>query len=328
MPINADAEVAKQNAAIQQVYGNLQGNLQQAVGATGNTFDQAGQEMGAAYGQGMGDLQSIANSLEARIGRSADALGLELARPQALLGLQGTLAANLASMANNRTTDLGALAQQGAAYKGIAQRAVGDAGMQGAQQETSLATKLRNAVLGYNADEEKARSDVEIQKLANQSDLAKIQGDLQRQGLENQMALREQQARLLESQMGDPLDALRAEKLALEVEAMRNGGNEESRTKYGKGEIGLREFMQDYGVAEDSPEYRMASFILNQAPLASAELMRQDKNISIPEVAEIMLSGQNPSTGATLDLSGIDPSLLNALVQIYYGDTQLGGWGG
>lgn len=320
--------VRKQDAAIQAIYDALGKDLQQGVTSTGQIFDQASGNTKGIYDEGLNDVKSITDRLNNRVASSANALGLGSAVSDSTRQLEESLAASSMRMAGQKTADLSALAGQGAAYTGVAQQAVGDAGREGARQRSDLGTKLRTSILDFMGRKEKARGDVDISRLESEAALQQLrmeiegrQGEgnlrLRQQQVANQQAAMDRAAAAQQTEQGDPLLDLKAEKLAAEIDKLRGGSGAANEKNVGKGLLGVQAYMKEMGIPMDGEEAQAVSNIFQNAGMKAYTMKEQGRDISQYDLALSM--AYDPEYAGNADIGTLLP-----LLQIAYGQTRFG----
>lgn len=229
MGVSKNPKISDQDTAIAKIYDSLVHDLGEGQAATRGIFARGNQAMAGAY-QGASDaLRGSQGAMTQRLTASLGGLGLGAALPEVMAPMNEQFAFDQGQIAKTRGTDLGTLARQGTQYEAIGQTGIGNAQKEKAQTRVSAMEKLQ-AVL---ADLEAARIEAE--------------GRVEEKRLENQIRLAE--ARRASSGGGgsiDPLDALRAEKMGLEIQGMQNdlsnpGWDKEQ--KFATGQRGLHEFL-------------------------------------------------------------------------------------
>ena len=327
MADEVEDKVAKQDAAIQAIYTALGQDLQQGVTSTGDIFNTASGNTKNVYDQGLNDVKAITDRLNNRVSASANSLGIGAAVPDSTRQLEESLAASSMRMAGQKTSDLAALAGQGAAYTGIAQQAVGDAGREGARQRSELGTKLRSSILDYMGRKEKARGDVDISRLESEAALQQLRMEIEGRQGEGQLRLRQQQvanqqaamdraAAAAQSSGGDPLLDLKAEKLAAEIDKLRGGSGSGSgdTQNVGKGVLGVQAYMKELGIPMNSEE---GQALFSSAATEAYNMKKQGRDVSQYDLALSM--AYDPNYVGNADVGTLLP-----LLQIMYGQTRLG----
>lgn len=343
MALNPQAAQQAQGQQIAQTYANLKNNLQSGVGATQGIFDRASQGVGNAYGSGMSDLQAITDRYQGATGGHNTALGIGNNQPTN--ALEGGLASMLANMVTRRTGAQAALGQQGAAYAGVAQKAVGDAEQQGALAQTDSANKLNKAMYAMMGDEETAKGRVELQKMQNDMNLQRMnaqtqqtknQGDAQvraaQVAAESRKNLLDYQAQLKQQ---DPMYQLNLAKGGTELDNLLN------QTK-GSGQVAVDEFMQKNGIDPNSDEATLFKTITGNAArdAAAPGSTLHDPYLlaeaGMPGAIQTVLDSRDPLKATDWgdrirrevdrvknpDWAAPDQDTLNTLLQLYYGKTK------
>lgn len=347
MPINTQAAQQAQGQQIAQTYAGLKNNLQGGVGATQGIFDRAAQGVGNAYGSGMSDLQAITDRYQGATGSHNTALGIGTSAPTN--ALEGGLASMLANMVTRRTGAQAALGQQGAAYAGVAQKAVGDAEQQGALAQTDSANKLNKAMYAMMGQEETAKGQVELQKLSNQAKLAqeqantqniRSQGDAQvraaQVAAESRKNMLDYEAQLKQN---DPMYQLNLASKSKQLDDLLNKTG-------GSGQIAVDQFMKDNGIDPNSDEATLFKTITGDAAQAAGSPSSTNHDAyslaeaGMPGAIQTLLDTRDPKkageagdwpeyfkrTYANLknpsQLEAPDQDTLNTLLQLYYGKTK------
>lgn len=242
MPFDINGAVAAQDSAIGTIYDRLRATLQDSSNVSNAIFNSHGQEMSQTYGEGLGDLNRIGSDIKSRIERSAAALGLEGA-VQSSTGLLGdSLAANQARMVSNRAAEEGGLAARGALYAQSGVMAANNSHQAEGVAKATHGQELRSSIFDYMAQEEQAKADIELQRLQNEAAL---------QAQRSEAAAARQAASGGGGGGMDPMDQLDAEYKGLQIEKLlqelNGGGEEEALTQYGRGNVGVDDYFNEYG---------------------------------------------------------------------------------
>lgn len=232
--ISKNPKISDQDTAIAKIYDTLVADLNQGQAATRGIFAQGGQAMGSAYQGAADQLRGTQTGITDRLTSSLSGLGLQEALPSVLNPMNEQFAFDQGAIAKERGTNLGALSKQGTEYQAIGQLGIGNAQKEKAQTRVSAMEKLQALLADLEAERIRANAEIEQQRLENQLRLAQAKAD--------------SAARSGGGGGGDidPLDALRAQKLGLEVEGLeRKLTGEGQPVEYYGGQRGLDQFLNN-----------------------------------------------------------------------------------
>lgn len=209
MGISKDAKISDQDSAIAQIYDTLVADLGKGQEATRGIFASGAADMGSAYQSSADQLTQAGQGLGARLGSRLNELGLGAALPDATQGITDNLAFRQGQIAKDRADNLGSLSKQGTQYQAIGQLGIDNTHREKAQRRTTAMESLQAVLAKLEAEEIKARAQVEAARLEGELGLAKMRADVRASSAASRAA----------SQKSiDPLDALKAQLLGLDIQ--------------------------------------------------------------------------------------------------------------
>ena len=229
--VSKNPKISDQDTAIAKIYDTLVADLGQGQKATAGIFQRGAASLGGAYQGAADQLKGTQTALTSRLSSSLGGLGLEAALPEVLNPLNSQYAYDQGKIAKERGTNLGSLSGQGTAYQAIGQLGIGNAHKEKAQTRVSAMERLQKVLAELEAERIRAAAAVEQQRLENEIRLAQTRA-ASRGGGGGGGSM-------------DPLDALRAQKMGLEIQGMEQdlmGGDDEPVEYYG-GQRGLHQFL-------------------------------------------------------------------------------------
>jgi hypothetical protein len=238
-PVGSGA-TARADGNIAAIYDQLAGHLSDGTGVTGMNFDRAKQIVGSSYDQSGYLMNRAASATQGGLNGQFDRLGIGAATDSATQGLRNQYAQGLMSAARRRENAMDTMGQQQFGYEQAGRMGVDNSRREGAQQRTDSVTRIEEALAAMEMAKAQAQGSV---------DLARTQGQmgLEKAKLEMAMQEREWQRELEKAQAGDPMAAMKAESLGLdimkkkaELGQMQNPGPEDID---GKGDQALRQWL-------------------------------------------------------------------------------------
>lgn len=231
MPVSKNPKISDQDSAIAKIYDTLVKDLGQGQVATRGIFQRGNDAMAGAYQGAADQLRGAQGGMASRLTSSLGGLGLGAALPSIMQPANEQFAFDQGQIAKERGTNLGSLAKQGTQYQAIGQLGIGNAQKEKAQTRVSAMERLQ-AVL----------ADLEAERLASEA-------AIEEKRLDNEIRLAETRAAARQAAGGgsiDPLDALRAQKIGLEIEGMEmdlmNPGWDDEQEQF-SGQRGLHQFL-------------------------------------------------------------------------------------
>lgn len=301
------AEVAANDAAIAQMYKVLTGQMQQGVGATQQTFNEASSRVGAVYDDMTRALTQQANATASGLGGQLDMLGIGAATDSATQNLRGQLNQSLISAAQRRATEVSGLQTQGATYGQAGREGISNMNRAGVQVRGDYRTDLEEAIANLEAAKAEAQGQFDVQKLQGETQLAQMRAQAAARARSGGGGGRS----------GSPLDMLRAQLLGMQIlekqQKLEGGGGGGEWDDRGQG--GLNTFL-----GAPSPYWK------NQAgPKFRGELMDILDYAGAQSVnADFLASGQRDPYNIAMGQVPKAPSYLNQdalrqAIQIMYG---------
>lgn len=223
--VSKNPKINDQDTAIAQIYDTLVKDLGQGQAATRGIFQRGNQAMAGAYQGASDSLRGAQGAMTQRLTGALGGLGLQAALPSVMQPINSQFAFDQGQIAKTRGVDLGTLARQGTQYEAIGQGGINNANKEKAQTRAQALQSLTDLLAQLEAENEQART-------AGEVELAKVRA----------------QARASGGGGGsiDPLDALRAQKMGLEIQGlemdMQNPGWDKEQ-KFATGTQGLHEFL-------------------------------------------------------------------------------------
>lgn len=229
-----NAKIEANDAALKVLYNALAGQAKAGVSAQTQGFKGAAKDVGSIYDEMTNSLRSQANATASGLGANLDMLGIGAATDSATQNLRGQLNQSLISAARRKSTEMAGLTSQGASYAGAGREGITNILREGTGVRADSRTRLEEALASLEAAKVQAQGQYDIQKL---------QGDVQ-------LAQMRAQARARSGggggRSGNPLDALRAQMLGLQIlkaQGELEGGNGNQWSKSGQG--GLDNFLSN-----------------------------------------------------------------------------------
>ncbi len=259
---NADGQIAA-------IYKQLANQLSDGTGVTGMNFNNAKKAVGQSYDTGGALMQAAAKATMGDLHGRFDKLGIGRASTPATQGLRNELAGALTSAARRRSSALSGLANQQVGYEMAGRMGVDNSKREGAQQRADAAVKIQEAIANMERAKAEAQGSVDAARIQGETELTKLKLSIAQQEREYQRSLEEAEA-------GNPLEALRAEKLGVEIETGKRklalmGAESESDDISGKGQYALNSWL-DQNSTVKVPYINRAKQFIDDGFIASSNV--------------------------------------------------------
>lgn len=306
MGVSKNPKINDQDSAIAKIYDTLVHDLGAGQQATRGIFDQGNASMAGAYQGAADQLRGAQGSMTGRLASSLGDLGLGAALPSVMQPINEQFGYDQGQIAKERATDLGSLSKQGTQYQAIGQVGINNANKEKAQTRASALQSLTDLLSQLEAENEQVRSQgaVELAKVrAEAADRAASRGG---------------------GGSDDPLDALRAQKMGLEIQGMEQdlmGGGKP--VEYHNGQRGANEFLDSPSVywgdngADPATRSRFNDIINTTARYRGQPTFNVGGKVYYTK-------GMDPLEIATIGAGhtkehGINKEALRMALQLYYG---------